>query len=66
VGGVLVSLVLLPLYLARRRRDKARLAAMVAADARAEAAARASDPLLDLLDTTSQDAGNSSGFSPPS
>jgi hypothetical protein len=66
LGGLLLSLVLLPLYLARRRRDKARLAAMVVADAKAEAAARAADPLLDLLDTTSQDAGNSPGPSPPS
>jgi hypothetical protein len=39
---------------------------MVVADAKAEAAARAADPLLDLLDTTSQDAGNSPGPSPPS
>ena len=66
IGGVLVSLVLLPLYLARRRRDKARLAAMVVADAKAEAAARAADPLSELLDPTSQNAGAPPGASPPS
>ncbi len=66
VVGVLVSLILLPLYLARRRRDRARLKAMIAADARAEAAAAASDPLSDLLDPTSQSAGNPPGSGPPS
>jgi hypothetical protein len=66
LAGALISLVLLPLYLARRRRDKARLAAMVAADARADAAAAATDPLLALLDPTSQDAGTTPGESPPS
>jgi hypothetical protein len=66
LGGVLVSLVLLPLYLARRRRDKARLAAMVAADAKAEAAARVADPLSELLDPTSQNAGTPPGPGPPS
>jgi hypothetical protein len=66
LGGVLVSLVLLPLYLARRRRDRARLAAMVVADANAEAAATAADPLSDLLDATSQNTGNPPGPSPPS
>jgi hypothetical protein len=65
-AGALVSLILLPLYLARRRRDRARLNAMIAADARAEAAAAAADPLADLLDPTSQKTGNPSGSSPPS
>jgi hypothetical protein len=63
--GVLVSLILLPLYLARRRRDRARLTAMIAADAKAEAAA-AADPLSELLDPTSQKAGIPPGTSPPS
>lgn len=68
VGGIFVALILTPLYLARRRRDRARLAAMVAADAKAEAAAAAAaaDPLSDLLDATSQDTGNPPGSSPPS
>jgi hypothetical protein len=66
IGGILLSLVLLPLYLARRRRDRARLAAMLVADARAEAAAAAADPLSDLLDPTSQKTGNSPGPGPPS
>jgi hypothetical protein len=58
--------VLLPLYLARRRRDRARLAAMVVADAKAEAAAREADPLSELLDPTSQNTGTPPGPSPPS
>jgi hypothetical protein len=62
LGGILVSLVLLPLYLARRRRDRARLAAMVAA----EAAAAAADPLANLLDSTSQPTGSSTGPIHPS
>lgn len=66
LGGVLLSLVLLPLYLARRRRDRARLAAMVVADAKAEAAAAAADPLSNLLDPTSQNTGTSPGPGPPS
>jgi hypothetical protein len=66
IAGVLVSLVLLPLYLARRRRDKAKLAAMLVADAKAEAAAAAADPLSELLDPTSQQAGNPPGSGPPS
>jgi hypothetical protein len=66
LGGVLISLVLLPLYLARRRRDRARLAAMVVADAKAEAAAREADPLSELLDPTSQNTGTPPGPSPPS
>ena len=65
-AGVLVSLILLPLYLARRRRDRVRLKAMIAADARAEAAAAAADPLADLLDPTSQKTGNPPGSGPPS
>ena len=66
LAGIFVSLVLLPLYLARRKRDRARLAAMVAADARAEAAAAAADPLSNLLDPTSQQTGTPPGQSPPS
>ena len=66
LGGVLVSLLLLPLYLARRRRDRARLAAMVVADAKAEAASAAQDPLSNLLDATSQKNGDSPRTSPPS
>jgi hypothetical protein len=66
LGGMLVSLVLLPLYLARRRRDRARLAAMIVADERAEAAAVAADPLSNLLDPTSQETGTPPGPSPPS
>jgi len=66
LGGILVTLLLLPLYLARRRRDKARLAAMIVADDKAEAAAAAADPLSNLLDPTSQITGNSPDSSPPS
>jgi hypothetical protein len=66
LGGLLVAVVLLPLYLARRRRDRARLAAMKVADARAEAAAAAADPLSDLLDPTSHGTGDSPHPAPPS
>jgi hypothetical protein len=66
LAGVLVSLLVLPLYIARRRRDRARLDAMKAADARAEAAAAVRDPLSELLDATSQDVGTPPGSSPPS
>jgi hypothetical protein len=46
--GVLIAFLVLPLYLARRRRDRRRLIAMVAADQAAEAAA-AKNPIADLL-----------------
>jgi hypothetical protein len=42
LAGVIVMLAVFPLYLARRQRDKKRLAALVAADEAAERAARAS------------------------
>lgn len=51
VAGLLIGFVLLPLYLARRRRDRRRLAAMVAADALAESI-EADDSLATLLDTS--------------
>jgi hypothetical protein len=66
LGGALLGVVLLPLYLARRRRDRARLAAMVVADAKAEAAAAAADTLSNLLDPTSQNTGTSPGPGRPS
>lgn len=66
LAGALMGLLLLPLFLARRRRDKARLAALVAADAKADAAAAASDPLSDLLDPTSHESGDSPGPARPS
>jgi hypothetical protein len=66
LGGLFLVLLLLPLYLARRRRDRARLAAMMVADAKAEAAALAADPLSELLDPTSQSTGTSPDSSPPS
>jgi hypothetical protein len=47
VGGLLLSLVVFPLYLARRRRDRRRMAELRAADVAAELAARQS--LLALL-----------------
>jgi hypothetical protein len=40
-GGILVGLAVIPLYVARRQRDRRRMAALVAADAAAERAARA-------------------------
>jgi hypothetical protein len=66
LAGILVTLLVLPLYLARRRRDRARLEAMKAADARAEAAAAAADPLSDLLDATSHGIGTPPDPGPPS
>jgi hypothetical protein len=66
LAGMLTGLLVFPLYLARRRRDRARLDAMLVADAKAEAAAAASDPLSNLLDPTSQETGNEPGSSPPS
>jgi hypothetical protein len=41
-GGILVGLAVIPLYVARRHRDRRRMAALVAADAVAERAARES------------------------
>jgi hypothetical protein len=41
-GGILVGLAIIPLYVARRQRDRRRMAALVAADAAAERAARES------------------------
>lgn len=66
LAGTLVGLILVPLVLARRRRDRKKLAAMVVADARAEAAAAAADPLAQLLEPTSQDTGNSPDTPRPS
>jgi Peptidase MA superfamily len=42
IGGVLMLVVIFPLYLARRQRDRARMAALVASDEAAERAARES------------------------
>jgi hypothetical protein len=42
VGGLLLVIIVFPLYLARRRRDRQRMAELRAADAAAEAAARQS------------------------
>lgn len=63
-AGMLVTLIVLPLVLARRRRDRRRLAAMVVADARADAAAEA-DALSQLLDAPSKGTGDEPGTSPP-
>jgi hypothetical protein len=41
-GGILVGLAIIPLYVARRQRDRRRMAALVAADVAAERAARES------------------------
>jgi hypothetical protein len=47
IGGLVMLVVLLPLYFARRRRDRERMAAMLAADEAADRAARAS--ILEIL-----------------
>jgi hypothetical protein len=65
LAGLLIAFVVLPLYLARRRRDRQRLVAMVAADRAAEAAA-ASNPIADLLGETDQDGDDEAlGDRPP-
>jgi hypothetical protein len=65
LAGLLIAFVVLPLYLARRRRDRQRLVAMVAADKAAEAAA-ASNPIADLLGETDQDGDDEAlGDRPP-
>jgi hypothetical protein len=58
VGASLIGFLLMPLYLARRRRDRGRLAAMAAADAVAEAA-EARSVLEGIL-------GETAGDDPPS
>lgn len=65
LAGVLIGVFLLPLFLARRRRDREKLRAMLAADVRAEAAAER-DALAILLDPTSQNAGDPPGPALPS
>lgn len=54
IAGVLIGLIVVPLFLARRRRDRRKLGAMVAADQAAEAAA-AKNPIADLLGETQND-----------
>jgi hypothetical protein len=61
MAGVATALLVIPLYIIRRRRDRKRLTAMAEADARAEASAAANDPLANLLDATSQETGNPPG-----
>jgi hypothetical protein len=51
VAGLIIAFIVLPLYLARRRRDRRRMVAMIAADQAAEAAA-ARNPIADLLGET--------------
>ena len=54
LAGLIIAFLVVPLYLARRRRDRRRMIAMVAADQAAEAAA-AKNPIADLLGETPQD-----------
>jgi hypothetical protein len=65
LAGVLIGLFLLPLVFARRRRDREKLQAMLAADARAEAAAER-DALALLLEATSQESRDPPGPGLPS
>lgn len=60
----LMTLIILPLYIARRRRDRRRLAALVAADEVAERAAMQS-ALEELLRAAASDAGRTAGEIPP-
>ena len=65
IAGVIIGFLVLPLYLARRRRDRRRFQALVVANQVAEAAA-ARNPIADLLGETPQggDKGSSAN-SPP-
>lgn len=54
LAGLIIAFLVVPLYLARRRRDRRRMTAMVAADQAAEATA-AKNPIADLLGETPQD-----------
>lgn len=56
VGGLIIGFVVLPLYLARRRRDRRRMRAMVVADQAVDAAA-AANPIADLLGETPRQSG---------
>jgi hypothetical protein len=53
IVGTVLGLIVLPLYLARRRRDRQRYAALVIADRVADAA-EAANPLAEILDETPQ------------
>jgi hypothetical protein len=57
VFGAVVSFVVVPLYLARRRRDRKKLAAMIAADVAAEKVAR--DSILESMLNPSEESGPS-------
>jgi hypothetical protein len=59
LASVLVLLIITPLYLARRRRDRRRMAALVAADVAAE-------PSRDAIDALLETAGGSAEERPPS
>jgi hypothetical protein len=61
IGGLLLLIIVFPLYIARRHRDRRRMAALVAADAAAEKAARES--VLEAL--LRGDDGPSFGDEPP-
>jgi hypothetical protein len=66
LGGLLILVVVFPLYVARRQRDRRRLAEMVAADEAAERAARASVIEALLRGDDLPDRGAESPPSPPS
>jgi hypothetical protein len=64
--GVLMTLVVFPLYLVRRQRDRQRLAAMVIADEAAERAARQSIIEALLRGDDTPDFGSKPPPAPPS
>jgi hypothetical protein len=66
LAGVILMLAVLPLYVARRQRDRKRLAALVAADEAAERAARASAIEALLRGDDESDFGDEPPARPPS
>src|SRR5207244_6095469 len=64
IAGVIIGFLVLPLYLARRRRDRRRFQALVVADQVAEAAA-ARNPIADLLGETPQGGDKGSSANSP-
>jgi hypothetical protein len=65
-GGLLLLLIILPLYLARLQRDRRRMAALVAADKAAEIAARQSAIEALLRGDEPPETGNEPSAAPPS
>ena len=66
LGGLLLLLIILPLYLARMQRDRRRMAALIAADRAAEIAAQRSALEALLRGDEPPDSGSEASSAPPS